>query len=152
MLFDSCCIFRLMIKEPRSESQDRSLSPFFSFLFLSSSESQQSSILLSSLSIYFFQYVKERYPYLSVLALYPIPFRKRRVWWRITDSNRWPPACKAGALASWANPPKDYVDLWLVNYWLVTFITNLCSLISDRLYCSPEQIWTADPYIISVVL
>ena len=26
-------------------------------------------------------------------------------WWRITDSNRWPPACKAGALASWANPP-----------------------------------------------
>ena len=44
--------------------------------------------------------------------------------WRITDSNRWPPACKAGALASWANPP----------------------------LCSPEQIWTADPYIISVVL
>ena len=28
-------------------------------------------------------------------------------WWRITESNRWPPACKAGALASWANPPKD---------------------------------------------
>lgn len=26
--------------------------------------------------------------------------------WRITESNRWPPACKAGALASWANPPK----------------------------------------------
>ena len=25
--------------------------------------------------------------------------------WRISDSNRWPPACKAGALASWANPP-----------------------------------------------
>ena len=25
--------------------------------------------------------------------------------WRITDSNRWPPACKAGALANWANPP-----------------------------------------------
>ena len=25
--------------------------------------------------------------------------------WRITDSNRWPPACKAGALASWANSP-----------------------------------------------
>ena len=27
-------------------------------------------------------------------------------WWRITDSNRWPSACKADALASWANPPK----------------------------------------------
>ena len=23
-------------------------------------------------------------------------------WWRITDSNRWPSACKADALASWA--------------------------------------------------
>ena len=46
--------------------------------------------------------------------------------WRITDSNRWPPACKAGALASWANPP------YLVR--------------------SPEQTWTADPHIISVVL
>jgi len=21
-------------------------------------------------------------------------------WWRISESNRWPPACKAGALAS----------------------------------------------------
>ena len=47
--------------------------------------------------------------------------------WRITDSNRWPPACKAGALASWANPP-------------------------ERFLSSLEQIWTADPYIISVVL
>ena len=28
--------------------------------------------------------------------------------WRITDSNRWPSACKADALASWANPPLDY--------------------------------------------
>ena len=29
-------------------------------------------------------------------------------WWRISESNRWPPACKAGALASWANPPYGY--------------------------------------------
>ncbi len=29
--------------------------------------------------------------------------------WRISESNRWPPACKAGALASWANPP--YLNL-----------------------------------------
>ena len=47
--------------------------------------------------------------------------------WRITDSNRWPSACKADALASWANSP----------------LTN---------FSSPEQTWTADPYIISVVL
>ena len=46
--------------------------------------------------------------------------------WRISESNRWPSACKADALANWANPP--------------------------RLFCRPEQIWTADPYIISVVL
>ena len=31
--------------------------------------------------------------------------------WRITDSNRWPPACKAGALASWANPPWNVARL-----------------------------------------
>ena len=27
--------------------------------------------------------------------------------WRITDSNRWPLACHASALASWANPPSS---------------------------------------------
>ena len=27
------------------------------------------------------------------------------LWWRISESNRWPPACKAGALANWANSP-----------------------------------------------
>ena len=32
-------------------------------------------------------------------------------WWRITDSNRWPSACKADALASWANPPRGYQEL-----------------------------------------
>ena len=31
--------------------------------------------------------------------------------WRITDSNRWPSACKADALASWANPPRGYQEL-----------------------------------------
>ena len=46
--------------------------------------------------------------------------------WRITDSNRWPSACKADALASWANPPS--------------------------FYGSPRQSWTADLYIISVAL
>ena len=32
--------------------------------------------------------------------------RQSEAEWRITDSNRWPSACKADALASWANPPK----------------------------------------------
>ena len=30
---------------------------------------------------------------------------KNFLLWRISESNRWPPACKAGALASWANSP-----------------------------------------------
>lgn len=29
----------------------------------------------------------------------------RAYWWRVWDSNPRPPACKAGALANWANPP-----------------------------------------------
>jgi hypothetical protein len=48
--------------------------------------------LLLLFSYFFFQYVNERFQ----------PFGW---WWRISESNRWPPACKAGALASWANPP-----------------------------------------------
>lgn len=40
--------------------------------------------------------------------LFPIANCQSDFWkWRITDSNRWPPACKAGALASWANPPRN---------------------------------------------
>ena len=27
--------------------------------------------------------------------------------WRISESNRWPLACHASALASWANPPGE---------------------------------------------
>ena len=33
---------------------------------------------------------------------------KLSYWWRIRDSNPWPPACKAGALANWANSPKQF--------------------------------------------
>ena len=59
---------------------------------------------------------------------YHTPFLSiQRALWRISESNRWPPACKAGALANWANSPK---------------LNN----------CSPAQIWTADLYIISVAL
>ena len=77
-----------------------------------------------SFSIYFFQYVKELirmcrwadfrcaddFIHSHICISTHLHIRK----WRITDSNRWPPACKAGALASWANPP----DLmrWVVDY------------------------------------
>ena len=61
-------------------------------------------------------------------------------WWRITDSNRWPSACKADALASWANPPR-----------VIEHCNNeLTTTIFVR--SSPRQSWTADLYIISVAL
>ena len=44
--------------------------------------------------------------------------------WRITDSNRWPPACKAGALASWANPPY--------------YCTSSRSRTGTRVYCETD--------------
>ena len=37
-------------------------------------------------------------------------------WWRITDSNRWPSACKADALASWANPPRGYQEFCFLAF------------------------------------
>ena len=47
-------------------------------------------------------------------------------WWRITDSNRWPPACKAGALASWANPPSDVFKWQVLVAVAVTTATFHC--------------------------
>ena len=48
--------------------------------------------------------------------------------WRISESNRWPPACKAGALASWANPPIWIQNLefrmWIVNPNFQNFLYN----------------------------
>ena len=84
-----------------------------------------SNLLISSflLFVYYFnqfQYVNELFV-VSIFGLRRIknghctqyPYNNdckySHVWevkkWRITESNRWPPACKAGALASWANPP-----------------------------------------------
>ena len=45
--------------------------------------------------------------------------------WRISESNRWPPACKAGALASWANPPFQNLKLWMLNFELDVIHTHL---------------------------
>ena len=54
--------------------------------------------------------------------------------WRIRESNPWPLECKSSALASWANPPFSFY------------------LPGTHFYCSLGRTWTADPYIISVVL
>ena len=61
-------------------------------------------------------------------------------WWRITDSNRWPSACKADALASWANPPRG------IEHCNIALTTTIF------VRSSPRQSWTADLYIISVAL
>ena len=72
--------------------------------------------------------------------------------WRITDSNRWPPACKAGALASWANPP-SYKWKTESGKWKIRRVPDFqFSIFSFQLWSSPRQSWTADLYIISVAL
>ena len=68
--------------------------------------------------------------------------------WRISESNRWPPACKAGALASWANSPK-LIFQKTKNFIPIPFSFRLSSFVS---LSSPTQIWTGDLYIISVAL
>ena len=82
----------------------------------------------------------------------PPSLKLRRLKWRITDSNRWPPACKAGALASWANPPELSVrksgrrKAWKISTDLLTLLTLLTG------FGRPDQSWTGDLYIISVAL
>ena len=101
-----------------SESQGIHRLPFLTFLSLTLSVSDWYILSFALFCFYFtlfevVQYVKDLF------------------LWRITDSNRWPSACKADALASWANPP---------------------FLFSEFFFCSPRQSWTADLYIISVAL
>ncbi len=66
-------------------------------VFLRLSKPRHPPCALSNLLVFF--------TLLLFLLLQSIPICQRTLQWRITDSNRWPPACKAGALASWANPP-----------------------------------------------
>ena len=62
----------------------------------------------------------------------PLTFSGKRpyVWWRIRDSNPRPPACDAGALTSWANPPYSVVLFGAPN-WNVIIIARL------RANCKP---------------
>src|ERR1700756_615681 len=55
--FDSCCVFRIRSQESSVKTE---VFPYFSFFF--HLPSLNNPLLLSSLSIYFFQYVKERTP------------------------------------------------------------------------------------------
>ena len=82
----------------------------------------------SSLLLFYFLYIMSK-----IVSLF-------QRWWRITDSNRWPSACKADALASWANPPR--------------VIEHRNNVLATTIFVrsSPRQSWTADLYIISVAL
>ena len=98
--------------------------------------------ILSAFNFTFFwsHHVKERcFNYKTII----------KTEWRITDSNRWPPACKAGALASWANPP--FFAAAKVSILLCS-CKILRKFFSFFLSGSPRQSWTADLYIISVAL
>ena len=76
--------------------------------------------------------------------------QKSRSEWRITDSNRWPSACKADALASWANPPSKNWEERIKNDLITKIYHFQLSTFNSR--SSPRQSWTADLYIISVAL
>ena len=41
------------------------------------------------------------------------------VWWSWGESNSWPPACKAGALANWATAPYNYINVLFKVHWKI---------------------------------
>ncbi len=47
-------------------------------------------------------------------------------------------------------PRKEFVDLLI--FWFIDLKSANHQISKSSNYCSPEQTWTADPYIISVVL
>ena len=65
-----------------------------------------------------FQFIKDRIKgkscFRAAKNLEAIESFKVLRWWTVQDSNLWPPARQAGALASWANRPKR--NPW--NYWV----------------------------------
>ena len=70
------------------------------FLFIAKIEARVGLIYLQ-LALFFCYFTFLKLSNTSKIFFYPL----RSLSWRITDSNRWPSACKADALASWANPP-----------------------------------------------
>ena len=104
-----------------SESQGIRHAPLLSFLIIAHTYSMWDDIYFQLLTLLFLLCTICHRSFRFSMQTYLLSNQ----WWRITDSNRWPSACKADALASWANPPFQ---------------------------SSPRQSWTADLYIISVAL
>lgn len=106
MLFDSCCnVVRLQSWNVVNTSTYFFLplnftpvysSPLYCCLLFQFTSSNMSKNVFSVCS--------SEFAVCSFNCLLPTVYCQLKAW-RITDSNRWPSACKADALASWANPP-----------------------------------------------
>ena len=100
-----------------------SLLLFFLHSFLSRPSRSIPPVWLCRFSFFHLSTVLFSY-FFSLFALKPLPFTLLFfadsflfASWRITDSNRWPSACKADALASWANPPFYFPTVFRLPCW-----------------------------------
>ena len=144
--------------DQRSFAPTRSLSQLITSFIASESQGIRHAPLLTfSLtdnvwSIYTFSFNFTFFCYIMSKIVWEYSNQLESQEWRITDSNRWPPACKAGALASWANPP-SYKWKTESGKWKIRRVPDFqFSIFSFQLWSSPRQSWTADLYIISVAL
>ena len=144
--------------DQRSFAPTRSLSQLITSFIASESQGIRHAPLLTfSLtdnvwSIYTFSFNFTFFCYIMSKIVWEYSNQLESQEWRITDSNRWPPACKAGALASWANPP-SYKWKTESGKWKIRRVPDFqLSIFSFQLWSSPRQSWTADLYIISVAL
>ena len=75
-------------------------------------------------TVYILIILKELFISLRTLAHKPYALNLKK--WRISESNRWPSACKADALANWANPPGSFE--MTVDGWRMTVKPLFCQL------------------------
>ena len=98
--YDLILSYYLFLHTKKGTKKKNMTNPLILSAVIDSSWNWFNFYMKSFLQFCLFQYVKDLF-YFSCSHK-----EQEEVMWRITDSNRWPPACKAGALASWANPPK----------------------------------------------
>ena len=95
------CLSQLITSFIASESQGIRHAPLLSFLIIAHTYSMWDDIYFQLLTLLFLLCTICHRSFRFSMQTYLLSNQ----WWRITDSNRWPSACKADALASWANPP-----------------------------------------------
>ena len=104
-----------------SESQGIRHAPLLTFFQTFYSRTGIGSGMLPSINIAYSNTYGLIYTFSSLLLFYFLYIMSKIVSlfqrsWRITDSNRWPSACKADALASWANPPRGYQEFCFLAF------------------------------------